>query len=65
MKRLGLTRRQLEVLVEVEKGKSNEDIAAALFISPQTVRTHLQNIFQILAVKNRTAAVSRLRRGSD
>ena len=60
-KQLGLTLRQLEVLVEVEKGKSNEDIASALFISPQTVRTHLQNIFEILGVTNRTAAVARLR----
>lgn len=59
--RLHLTRRQLEVLLEVEKGKSNEDIASALFISPQTVRTHLQNIFSVLKVNSRTAAVAKLR----
>ncbi len=58
---LGLTRRQIEVLLEVEKGKSNVDIASALFISPQTVRTHLQNIFKHLGVQNRTAAVAKLR----
>jgi len=58
---LKLTRRQVEVLLEVEKAKSNEEIAAALFISPLTVRTHLDHIFDMLDVNNRTAAVARLR----
>lgn len=61
LRTLGLTRRQLEILLEVEKGKSNDEIAAALFISPLTVRKHLENIFDALGVTNRTAAVSRLR----
>lgn len=57
----GLTHRQVEILVEVEKGKSNDEIASALFISPLTVRTHLDRIFDALNVNNRTAAVARLR----
>ena len=58
---LGLTRQQVRILLEVEKGKTNTEIASALFLSPHTVRTHLDNIFDILNVTNRTAAVARLR----
>ena len=61
IRRLGLTRRQAEILIEVEKGKTNDEIATALFISPLTVRTHLDKIFNALGVTNRTAAVARLR----
>jgi DNA-binding CsgD family transcriptional regulator len=61
MRQLGLTRRQVQILLEVEKGKTNSEIAAGLFISPHTVRTHLDSIFDILGVTNRTAAVARLR----
>ena len=57
----GLTQRELEVLLVAEQGKTNEEIAAALFISPATVKKHLQNIFPKLRVSNRTAAVARLR----
>lgn len=57
----GLTQRELEVLLEAERGKTNEEIAAALFISPATVKKHFQNIFPKLGVSNRTAAVARLR----
>jgi DNA-binding CsgD family transcriptional regulator len=56
-----LTRREIEVLLEVEHGKTNEEAAVALGISPLTVRTHLENIFEKLRVPSRTAAVTRFR----
>lgn len=62
LRALGLSPRQCRVLQEVEQGKTNAEIAAALFISPLTVRTHLANIFEILGVNNRTAAVAKMRR---
>ena len=57
-----LSWREWQVVGLVEEVKSNADIAAALFISPGTVRTHLQNIYSKLDVHTRTAAVARVRR---
>lgn len=56
-----LSRREWEVLGLVEDGLTNADIAAALWISPGTVRTHLENIYAKLGVRSRTAAVARAR----
>ena len=53
---LGLTPREAEVLGWVARGKTNAQIAALLFISPLTVRKHLENIFEKLGVRTRTAA---------
>ncbi|HEY2451444.1 MAG TPA: LuxR C-terminal-related transcriptional regulator [Scandinavium sp.] len=53
-----LTERECEILNELRYGKTNMDIARALFISENTVRTHLYNVFRKLSVKNRTQAVS-------
>jgi DNA-binding CsgD family transcriptional regulator len=53
---LGLTPRQAEVLFWVAQGKTNQDIAAILQMQRDTVRTHLQGIYQRLGVENRTAA---------
>ena len=53
-----LTPRELEVLTEVARGRSNQEIAEVLVISPHTVRRHLQNIFTKLDVPSRAAAVS-------
>ena len=54
----GLTPREAEVVGWLAKGKTNAEIASALFISPQTVRKHLENIFEKLGVKTRTAAAA-------
>lgn len=61
----GLTRRELEVLVELEAGKTNAEVAADLSIAPATVKKHLDNIYAKLDVRNRTEAVRRLRHAAD
>jgi DNA-binding NarL/FixJ family response regulator len=59
-----LTSREVEVLGLVARGSSNADVAASLFISEATVKTHLLHIFGKLGVDDRTAAVvSALERG--
>jgi DNA-binding CsgD family transcriptional regulator len=58
----GLTRREIEVLLEVEKGLTTGEVAAALFISPRTAKKHLENIYGKLGVRNRTSALYWLRR---
>jgi DNA-binding CsgD family transcriptional regulator len=57
LRSLGLTRRQSEVLHLLARGASTERIAAELFISPQTVRKHLEHIYRRLGVHTREAAV--------
>ncbi|HIW92665.1 MAG TPA: response regulator transcription factor [Candidatus Corynebacterium avicola] len=54
---VALSRRETEILRSLATGASNQEVAAALFISPATVKTHLVHIYQKLGVDNRTAAV--------
>ncbi|MFC6022113.1 LuxR C-terminal-related transcriptional regulator [Plantactinospora solaniradicis] len=54
----GLSRRELEVLRLVAAGKSNQAIAADLFLSEKTVARHVSNIFGKLRVGSRTAAAA-------
>lgn len=54
----GLTERECEILHELCKGESNMQIAKTFFISENTVRTHLYNIFKKISVNNRTQAVN-------
>ncbi|KAB2337086.1 response regulator transcription factor [Cytobacillus depressus] len=51
-----LTKRELEVLQEIAKGKSNKEIAADLFITEKTVKTHVSNLLSKLALSDRTQA---------
>ena len=53
-----LTRREREVLVLLSEGADNEGIARALVISPQTARTHVQNILAKLSVHSRLEAAA-------
>jgi DNA-binding NarL/FixJ family response regulator len=62
--RRDLTTREHEVLELLAAGKSNSEIAAALFIGEATVKTHVNNILVKLEVSDRTQAVTTaLRRG--
>lgn len=51
-----LTKRELEVLKEIVNGKSNKEIAASLYITEKTVKTHITNILSKLDLADRTQA---------
>ena len=51
-----LTKREMEVLVQVANGMFNKEIAISLNISERTVKNHLSNIFKKLEVSDRTQA---------
>ena len=57
--RLGISKRELEVLQLMAKGFSNQEIADKLFVSLNTVKTHSSNLFIKLEVKRRTQAIQR------
>ncbi|MBM7610659.1 response regulator transcription factor [Ureibacillus composti] len=52
-----LTEREMEVLLLVAQGKTNQEIADELFIALKTVKTHVSNILSKLEVQDRTQAV--------
>ncbi|TDD83569.1 response regulator transcription factor [Actinomadura rubrisoli] len=52
-----LTEREADVLRLMAKGRSNAEIAQELFVSPQTVKTHVGNILGKLQARDRTQAV--------
>jgi DNA-binding CsgD family transcriptional regulator len=56
-----LTAREREVLDLVAEGRTNAEIAERLWISPETVRKHLENVYAKLGVHTRTAAAALLR----
>lgn len=60
--RLEISKRELEILGLMAQGHSNQEIAAKLFVSLSTVKTHLQNLFEKLDVKRRTQAVEKAKR---
>jgi DNA-binding CsgD family transcriptional regulator len=57
-----LTPRELQILDLVAEGNSNTEIAERLYISPGTVRIHLQRVYKKLGVRSRTAALARVRK---
>jgi DNA-binding NarL/FixJ family response regulator len=59
LQQLGLTPREAEVLFWMTQGKSSPEIAVILEAANNTVKKHVQNIFQKLGVENRTAAALR------
>src|SRR5262245_1124922 len=52
-----LTARELEVLALIGRGKTNGEIAAELFVSEGTVKTHINHLFTKLRLRDRAAAV--------
>ncbi len=61
LKHLGVTRREHMVLMALAKGHSNKQIARDLGISPNTVKTHIANLYTKLKVSGRMNAVSAAR----
>jgi DNA-binding CsgD family transcriptional regulator len=55
--KLGITARELEILEHIAAGLSNREIAAKLYVSENTVKTHAGSVFEKLAAKRRTQAV--------
>lgn len=56
---LGLTPRELEILQLIAEGLSNREIAARVFVSENTVKTHSSRVFDKLGARRRTQAVQR------
>jgi NarL family two-component system response regulator LiaR len=56
---LGITARELEILTLIAGGFSNREIAAQLFVSENTVKTHCARVFDKLGAARRTQAVQR------
>lgn len=57
IRELGITPRELEILKEIAAGLSTREIAAKLFVSENTVKTHSSRLFDKLQAKRRTQAV--------
>jgi DNA-binding CsgD family transcriptional regulator len=55
--KLGISKRELEVLELMAKGLSNQEIADKLFVSLNTIKTHTSNLFVKLDAKRRTQAI--------
>ena len=56
-KAAGLTDREIAILTELASGKSNDEIAKELWVTQQTVKFHLTNVYRKLGAKNRADAV--------
>jgi len=62
LNQLGISVRELEVLQLMAKGMSNQEIADALFVSLNTIKTHSGNLFVKLDVNRRIQAVEKARK---
>jgi DNA-binding CsgD family transcriptional regulator len=61
----GLSKTQAEIARLVALGRTNREVAEALFMSPHTVDTHLRTIYRILGVRSRTELAGRLHSAGD
>ena len=57
----GLTARENEVLLLLAKGMNRDEIAAKLFISPETVKMHVKNLYRKLKAKNKVDALIKMK----
>ncbi|RYD58635.1 MAG: response regulator transcription factor [Sphingobacteriales bacterium] len=62
LEKLGLSKRELEVLQLMSAGLSNQEIADKLFVSLNTIKTHSSKLFEKMDVKRRTQAVEMAKR---
>ncbi len=60
--KIGISRREWEVLALMSEGLSNQEIAERLFVSLNTIKTHSSNLYEKLEVKRRTQAVEKGKR---
>jgi DNA-binding CsgD family transcriptional regulator len=58
---LGISPREMEVLLEIAAGRSTKEIANNLSVSPATVKTHIARLFEKLEAKRRTDAIAKAR----
>jgi two-component system, response regulator PdtaR len=59
-----VTETEYKVIQLIWEGKANKQIAETLFVSINTIKTHLKNIFEKLDVNSRTELIAKLRNGS-
>jgi two-component system, NarL family, response regulator LiaR len=59
LRQLGISKREYEVLELLARGLTNQEIGDRLFVSLNTVKTHLSNLFIKLDVKRRTQAIQK------
>jgi DNA-binding NarL/FixJ family response regulator len=59
--KMGLTARELEVVRLIAQGRSNTEIAAELFVSDATVKTHINHIFSKLGARDRSQVIIKAR----
>jgi NarL family two-component system response regulator LiaR len=62
LSKLGLSKRELEVLQLMAQGLSNRQIGERLFVSLNTIKTHSSNVFEKLEVQRRTQAIEKAKR---
>ncbi len=58
---LGISQREYEVLELLARGHSNREIGKSLFVSPNTVKSHLARLYEKLEVSRRTQAIQNAR----
>ena len=56
---LGVSDREIEVLLHLADGQTNKEIARSLGVSPNTIKTHLSNLYEKLGVQRRTQAIQK------
>jgi len=59
LRKLGISKREYEVLELISEGLSNQEIADRLFVSVSTVKSHTANLFSKLDARRRTQAIQR------
>jgi DNA-binding NarL/FixJ family response regulator len=59
LQKLGISKREYEVLELISHGLSNQEIADKLFVSTSTIKTHVSNVLAKLDSKRRTQAIQR------